>query len=181
MYVGRASNRWRTHTSVHVVPLFVGKKEPKGGEGHLVLVPHEGEDWWVRTDEESGPKRWRPPAALFVPPTRQSSAVATAARAAAQKKKSARRARAAGHAHACMGFFSPVRLCPHSPLSSHIRTYGRSISAASIQTVPNIIDQRASLPRTYVRTVYIGVLLRKETQPMHIMWMLSCQLDSGAW
>lgn len=158
-----------------------GKKSRKEVKATLFLFPTR-EDGWVRTDEESGPKRWRPPAALFVPPTRrQSSAVATAARAAAHKKKGARRARAAGHAHACMGFFSPVRLCPHSPLSSHIRTYGRSISAASIQTVPNIIDQRASLPRTYVRTVYIGVLLRKETQPMHIMWMLSCQLDSGAW
>lgn len=87
------------------------------------------------------------------------------------KKKGARRARAAGHAHACMhawGFFSPVRLCPHSPLSSHIRTYGRSISAASIQTVPNIIDQRASLPRTYVQYILV-CCCEKKHKLMHIM------------
>lgn len=153
MYVGRASNRW-------------GKKEPKGGEGHLVLVPHEGEDWWVRTDEESGPKRWRPPAALFVPPTRQSSAVATAARAAAQKKKKVldERERPGTRMHAWGSFllsaFAPTRRYHHIyvlTVVAYRRLQFKQCRTSSIRGHPSHV-------RTYVQYILVCCCEKKHNR-----------------
>jgi hypothetical protein len=167
VYVGRASNRWRTHTSVHVVPLFVGKKEPKGGEGHLVLVPHEG--GWV--GEESGPKRWRPPAALFVPPTRQSSAVATAARAAAQKKKVLdERERPGTRMHAWGSFllsaFAPTRRYHHIyvlTVVAYRRLQFKQCRTSSIRGHPSHV-------RTYVQYILVCCCEKKHNRCISCGW-----------
>lgn len=161
MYVGRASNRW-------------GKKEPKGGEGHLVLVPHEG--GWV--GEESGPKRWRPPAALFVP-TRQSSAVATAARAAARKKKVLdERERPGTRMHACMhggsfllSAFAPTRRYHHiyvHTVVAYRRLQFKQCRTSSIRGHPSHV-------RTY-SIYWCAAAKRNTTDAYHVDALMSARL-----
>jgi hypothetical protein len=138
----------------------------------LFLFPTR-EDWWVRTDEESGPKRWRwrPPAALFVPPTRQSSAVATAARAAAQKKKVLdERERPGTRMHAWGSFllsaFAPTRRYHHIyvlTVVAYRRLQFKQCRTSSIRGHPSHV-------RTYVQYILVCCCEKKHNRCISCGW-----------